>query len=170
MPLLPLRCADGSRASLTLIPGPAALTRHPAIPAEPQHPAHAARWTALLIVGGIGAHCASVRGTAPELRLLLSQHRLLLAERACLAPHLVSPAGQRAALVSDLEPRRLEHEHLRARLRLRVDAADERQHLATEQSLDGLHEPLPEHLLEQLPRSEERRVGKECRSRWSPYH
>src|SRR5256885_11127978 len=22
----------------------------------------------------------------------------------------------------------------------------------------------------QLPRSEERRVGKECRSRWSPYH
>ena len=23
---------------------------------------------------------------------------------------------------------------------------------------------------EMLPRSEERRVGKECRSRWSPYH
>ena len=23
---------------------------------------------------------------------------------------------------------------------------------------------------EELPRSEERRVGKECRSRWSPYH
>ena len=22
----------------------------------------------------------------------------------------------------------------------------------------------------QIPRSEERRVGKECRSRWSPYH
>ena len=22
----------------------------------------------------------------------------------------------------------------------------------------------------ELPRSEERRVGKECRSRWSPYH
>ena len=22
----------------------------------------------------------------------------------------------------------------------------------------------------QVPRSEERRVGKECRSRWSPYH
>src|SRR3989475_12472919 len=27
-----------------------------------------------------------------------------------------------------------------------------------------------EAALEQLPRSEERRVGKECRSRWSPYH
>ena len=26
----------------------------------------------------------------------------------------------------------------------------------------------PEHL--ELRRSEERRVGKECRSRWSPYH
>ena len=24
--------------------------------------------------------------------------------------------------------------------------------------------------LEEKPRSEERRVGKECRSRWSPYH
>ena len=25
-------------------------------------------------------------------------------------------------------------------------------------------------LLEEYDRSEERRVGKECRSRWSPYH
>ena len=28
---------------------------------------------------------------------------------------------------------------------------------------------LPTFILE-IPRSEERRVGKECRSRWSPYH
>ena len=27
-----------------------------------------------------------------------------------------------------------------------------------------------EESLEELERSEERRVGKECRSRWSPYH
>jgi len=27
-----------------------------------------------------------------------------------------------------------------------------------------------EELLKHDPRSEERRVGKECRSRWSPYH
>ena len=27
-----------------------------------------------------------------------------------------------------------------------------------------------EAVLRQLKRSEERRVGKECRSRWSPYH
>src|SRR3712207_9591926 len=27
-----------------------------------------------------------------------------------------------------------------------------------------------EEVAEQLKRSEERRVGKECRSRWSPYH
>ena len=26
------------------------------------------------------------------------------------------------------------------------------------------------HAFETLTRSEERRVGKECRSRWSPYH
>src|SRR5260370_17913993 len=25
-------------------------------------------------------------------------------------------------------------------------------------------------VIERMPRSEERRVGKECRSRWSPYH
>ena len=29
---------------------------------------------------------------------------------------------------------------------------------------------LKQKLLSDLPRSEERRVGKECRSRWSPYH
>src|SRR2546425_9746527 len=28
----------------------------------------------------------------------------------------------------------------------------------------------PAHALEGVQRSEERRVGKECRSRWSPYH
>src|SRR3712207_9509975 len=28
----------------------------------------------------------------------------------------------------------------------------------------------PQGLSKSLPRSEERRVGKECRSRWSPYH
>src|SRR5207253_8064966 len=30
--------------------------------------------------------------------------------------------------------------------------------------------PSPSHLDATIPRSEERRVGKECRSRWSPYH
>src|SRR2546430_11920347 len=29
---------------------------------------------------------------------------------------------------------------------------------------------LVEHILHAMHRSEERRVGKECRSRWSPYH
>jgi len=28
----------------------------------------------------------------------------------------------------------------------------------------------PDHALFAIHRSEERRVGKECRSRWSPYH
>src|SRR5574341_1060279 len=30
--------------------------------------------------------------------------------------------------------------------------------------------PLATRMETRLPRSEERRVGKECRSRWSPYH
>ena len=29
---------------------------------------------------------------------------------------------------------------------------------------------LAEDMIETMHRSEERRVGKECRSRWSPYH
>ena len=36
-------------------------------------------------------------------------------------------------------------------------------------SAEGLHEENKHHY-EQCVRSEERRVGKECRSRWSPYH
>ena len=32
----------------------------------------------------------------------------------------------------------------------------------------GVH--LPAKVIQLLARSEERRVGKECRSRWSPYH
>ena len=32
------------------------------------------------------------------------------------------------------------------------------------------HIKLPDVILLSLLRSEERRVGKECRSRWSPYH
>ena len=35
---------------------------------------------------------------------------------------------------------------------------------------DEVHLINKEELLENLLRSEERRVGKECRSRWSPYH
>ena len=38
-------------------------------------------------------------------------------------------------------------------------------HLATENTNDTLI-----RLPKQFIRSEERRVGKECRSRWSPYH
>ena len=47
-------------------------------------------------------------------------------------------------------------------------------HLGTENPLmDGApnpHKLHPDNLLVSHPRSEERRVGKECRSRWSPYH
>src|SRR3712207_6905407 len=51
------------------------------------------------------------------------------------------------------------------------------------ESLKSCRSPLPQKVLEECqgnqhhgrrgpscPRSEERRVGKECRSRWSPYH
>ena len=34
----------------------------------------------------------------------------------------------------------------------------------------GLPSNMAFHVVEDAERSEERRVGKECRSRWSPYH
>src|SRR5256886_753403 len=35
--------------------------------------------------------------------------------------------------------------------------------------LRGAHQSNPQRSLQEMCRSEERRVGKECRSRWSPY-
>ena len=35
---------------------------------------------------------------------------------------------------------------------------------------DQISEEDKKYIFDQLMRSEERRVGKECRSRWSPYH
>ena len=37
-------------------------------------------------------------------------------------------------------------------------------------AIDRLSQHDEEMLIESAMRSEERRVGKECRSRWSPYH
>ena len=37
-------------------------------------------------------------------------------------------------------------------------------------SIRGLNDEGKKKILLNLARSEERRVGKECRSRWSPYH
>ena len=42
--------------------------------------------------------------------------------------------------------------------------------VAWHESHKCLDEPLLEYVWEVANRSEERRVGKECRSRWSPYH
>ena len=57
---------------------------------------------------------------------------------------------------------------------LEADAMDHvwRLHGTTIHNMLDLSDPktiLKEHLIEHV-RSEERRVGKECRSRWSPYH
>ena len=49
-------------------------------------------------------------------------------------------------------------------------AAINRAKQAIEAALTARRQALQEAELQQLCRSEERRVGKECRSRWSPYH
>ena len=48
---------------------------------------------------------------------------------------------------------------------VQVDSEKNRKYHGT-----GLGLPLSKNLAEMHERSEERRVGKECRSRWSPYH
>ena len=40
----------------------------------------------------------------------------------------------------------------------------------TKQTADDIYEGIDKSINKLLTRSEERRVGKECRSRWSPYH
>jgi len=58
----------------------------------------------------------------------------------------------------------------------RIDAAEAVEALRAPlvQAVDEISRDLAEEirpgLWDSLPRSEERRVGKECRSRWSPYH
>jgi len=51
-----------------------------------------------------------------------------------------------------------------------TSSTDRRQHDLRAPSVPG-HAPTPlEGAERRANRSEERRVGKECRSRWSPYH
>src|SRR3989449_11724516 len=48
--------------------------------------------------------------------------------------------------------------HIRARAGTRIEETA------------NLSDRIESYIRQQIPRSEERRVGKECRSRWSPYH
>ena len=56
----------------------------------------------------------------------------------------------------------------------RIKEAREAQKLTREQTVRKMRDYLPEGKTAAartlVARSEERRVGKECRSRWSPYH
>ena len=55
---------------------------------------------------------------------------------------------------------------------VRAEARLERERMLTRLREHGLlgDDPSEREIVEALTRSEERRVGKECRSRWSPYH
>src|SRR5687768_18063656 len=57
-----------------------------------------------------------------------------------------------------------------ARLRLQRPQARQRQEHEADAKHERRHEPEADEPAQALERSEERRVGKECRSRWSPYH
>ena len=57
-----------------------------------------------------------------------------------------------------------------------LEANEEINTATVEENIEYLHELMDYYLKEKIQsrkesyRSEERRVGKECRSRWSPYH
>ena len=61
-------------------------------------------------------------------------------------------------------------------VRKSIDALRRRDPIVAQQvfeddrAIDRLEIDIEESCLRLLARSEERRVGKECRSRWSPYH
>src|SRR5256885_7381766 len=62
-------------------------------------------------------------------------------------------------------------ESLRQRLAVHHDRARNRYHLRTATAPEGQEERQKKAQADtDTHRSEERRVGKECRSRWSPYH
>ena len=63
-------------------------------------------------------------------------------------PSRLGPRADGLVLVTGLEVERLEHEQLRVRLGLYVDAADERDHLALGDALDRVDEALAQNLLQ----------------------
>src|SRR2546427_5486393 len=54
--------------------------------------------------------------------------------------------------------------------RVRIFTLDREMPFAGHPTLGSCHAWLSQHGAPRNARSEERRVGKECRSRWSPYH
>src|SRR5256884_295191 len=76
--------------------------------------------------------------------------------------------ARRAEILAESLQESVEHELGRGQersLHRLVERYGQRQHLQGIAIYDTAA-----HLLALTPRSEERRVGKECRSRWSPYH
>src|SRR2546427_9677203 len=74
---------------------------------------------------------------------------------------VVDAGEELARQVPDLYPRAFEERDRIAQLAIAADLDAERRERRLRMQLE---------LVAQLQRSEERRVGKECRSRWSPYH
>src|SRR2546422_9092897 len=87
------------------------------------------------------------------------------------SPGVRQRGGRRLALLRELRPRdgfRVRRYHVA------VIAGDGIGPEVVEAAIPVLERAAAKHHFgldfERLPRSEERRVGKECRSRWSPYH
>src|ERR1022692_1579920 len=104
---------------------------------------------------------ALMSGVAMTMLLTASQHRPALPQ--CQGPEL--PEGfHRKRAAGSLDPDSATQQYERTDLAIAMMAAG---------PLGSLHDrrnPRRQIPHRQATRSEERRVGKECRSRWSPYH
>src|SRR3712207_9487888 len=61
-------------------------------------------------------------------------------------------------------------EEVRLTMSAMPDATSLDQPVSSEDTASELGDFIEDERVSDTPRSEERRVGKECRSRWSPYH
>src|SRR5256885_15768499 len=114
---------------------------------------------------------ASPPGKEPDLSTTRASSPLAMWQSTVLteaARGFVADLARRfAAPIAELLSRRAER---RARIAAGAERLDFLAASADVRNRDWSVAPAPQDLLRRAVRSEERRVGKECRSRWSPYH
>src|SRR2546429_770951 len=113
-----------------------------------------------ILLGSAGCECTVASSVAQTLATI-GQKKF---DAVVLDPQSsISQAADMISRINEFHPNLLKHVVIIAD----EDSDSEIKDLAERYSVSHVQRKF---LLQQLLRSEERRVGKECRSRWSPYH